>query len=419
MRPSSISTEQRSATSSVRASACSSPGKSRAISSGVLKKNSFVSKRQWPGFLSVSPDWMQRSASCAYASDGVEVVDVAGRHEREARLLREGEQPRVHALLLREAGVLELDVRRVASEDLGEAVEVGPGVLRAILDERSRHASGEASRERDQALRMTLEKLPVHPRLVVVALEVAERAELDEVRVALVRLCEQREVRVPLRLGATVVGDVDLAAENRLHTGLARLAVELDGPGQRAVVGERHGRHLQSRSLLHEGRDPARAVEDRVLRVDVQVNERGCSTTHGRAIVLAPGDRLLGAFFQSADVLRDGPTVHLGGPGPPATSSEGKRLNRPGWCADSSHMVRIETEREAFRERALVLAAELGLDPGAWYLRVLSESRRAGEPADLGALVRAYWELQRVTGRADLRDEWRRLADAFWDSDAA
>jgi hypothetical protein len=82
-------------------------------------------------------------------------------------------------------------------------------------------------------------------------------------------------------------------------------------------------------------------------------------------------------------------------------------------------MVRIETEREAFRERALVLAAELGLDPGAWYLRVLGESRRAGEPADLGALVRAYWELQRVTGRADLRDEWRRLADAFWDSDAA
>ena len=42
--------------------------KSWAISSGVLKKNSFVSKRQWSGFLSVSPDWMQRSASCAYAS---------------------------------------------------------------------------------------------------------------------------------------------------------------------------------------------------------------------------------------------------------------------------------------------------------------------------------------------------------------
>lgn len=82
-------------------------------------------------------------------------------------------------------------------------------------------------------------------------------------------------------------------------------------------------------------------------------------------------------------------------------------------------MVRTGSERDAMRDRGLVLAAEVGLDPGSWYLRVLAESRDAGEPADLGALVRTYWELQRVTGRTDLRDEWRRLADDFWDTDAA
>jgi hypothetical protein len=82
-------------------------------------------------------------------------------------------------------------------------------------------------------------------------------------------------------------------------------------------------------------------------------------------------------------------------------------------------VTRIETESDALRERALALAAELGLDSGSWYLRMLEESRAAGEPADLGALVRAYWELQRVSGRSDLRDEWRRLADALWQGDAA
>ena len=82
-------------------------------------------------------------------------------------------------------------------------------------------------------------------------------------------------------------------------------------------------------------------------------------------------------------------------------------------------MVRTRTELDAFRERALALAPELGLDPDAWYLRVLVATRGAGEPADLGALVRAYWELQRVTGRPDLRDDWRGLADAFWEIDAA
>jgi hypothetical protein len=77
-------------------------------------------------------------------------------------------------------------------------------------------------------------------------------------------------------------------------------------------------------------------------------------------------------------------------------------------------MTRLETPTGEFRDRALVLAAELGLDSMSWYLRVLEESRTTGEDADLGALVRTYWELQRVTGRSDLRDEWRRLADLLW-----
>jgi hypothetical protein len=50
---------------------------------------------------------------------------------------------------------------------------------------------------------------------------------------------------------------------------------------------------------------------------------------------------------------------------------------------------------------------------------MLEASRRADTAPDLGALVRAYWELQLLSGRPDLRDEWRRLADALWQDDAA
>ncbi len=82
-------------------------------------------------------------------------------------------------------------------------------------------------------------------------------------------------------------------------------------------------------------------------------------------------------------------------------------------------MARLETPTDALRDRALVLSAELGVDSGAWYVRMLDEGRSAGADADLGALVRVYWELQRVTGRPDLRDEWRRLADALWSGEAA
>jgi hypothetical protein len=77
-------------------------------------------------------------------------------------------------------------------------------------------------------------------------------------------------------------------------------------------------------------------------------------------------------------------------------------------------MAQLEGTTDVMRERALTLSTELGIDPESWYLRVLEEGRADDEEANLGALVRAYWELQRVTGRADLRGEWRFLADRLW-----
>jgi hypothetical protein len=81
-------------------------------------------------------------------------------------------------------------------------------------------------------------------------------------------------VRVALLLGAPVVGDVHLAADERLDAVLARLAVELDRAREAPVVGERDRRHLELGRTGRELGDAARPVEDRVLGVDVEVNER-------------------------------------------------------------------------------------------------------------------------------------------------
>ncbi len=222
----------------------------------------------------------------------VEVMDVAGRDERQAGLFCERDQPRVDLLLLGEPGVLDLDVRRVAPEDLDEPVEIGVGVLRPAFGEGPRHPAREAAGQRHDPLRVTLEQFPVDPRLVVVALEVAERGELDEIGVALVRLGEEGQVRVPLRLRPPVVRDVDLAPDDRLHAALPRLPVELDRSCKRPVVRERDRRHLEPRRLLDERRNPTRPVEDRVLRMHVQVDEARRGTTHGRAMLIGPRDDL-------------------------------------------------------------------------------------------------------------------------------
>jgi hypothetical protein len=96
-------------------------------------------------------------------------------------------------------------------------------------------------------------------------------------------------VRVALPLRSAVLGDVDLAADQRLDAVLAGLADELDRAGERTVVGERDGGHLELGRPLRERGDPACPVEDRVLGMDVQVDEAGVS--HGRPSVVPSQDR--------------------------------------------------------------------------------------------------------------------------------
>ena len=83
---------------------------------------------------------------------GGQVVDVAGRDERQLRFGGELDELRVDALLHVEARVLELDVGAVAPEDLRQPVEVGARVGGPALLERLADAAGEAAGERDQAL---------------------------------------------------------------------------------------------------------------------------------------------------------------------------------------------------------------------------------------------------------------------------
>ena len=153
--------------------------------------------------------------------------------------------------------------------------------------------------------------------------------------------------------------------------------------------------------------------------VEEERDSRGCELLH-----LCPGVlRSVRARVPSGDEpsgLDDGRRAHV---------AEVCRvaIPRPGGAllirliegADSPGMAPPDTSAIELRDRALTLASELGVDPGAWYIRVLEEEKKEGLEPDLGALVRVYWELQRVTGSADLRDTWRALADQLWSGEAA
>ena len=110
---------------------------------------------------------------------------------------------------------------------------------------------------------------------------------------------------VALRLGVAILGDVDLAADDRLDACSGRMLEELDGPCHRAVIGEADRRHIELGRPRNQVGDPARAVENRVLGVDVQVDERGLR--HARATLRHGQDCTRNAGFR--ELARSGRIV--------------------------------------------------------------------------------------------------------------
>ena len=80
--------------------------------------------------------------------------------------------------------------------------------------------------------------------------------------------------------------DVHLATDNRFDPFGESRAVELEGAKDIAVVGHGHGRHPELGDLFRKFGNPDRRVEQRVVRVQVEVNEwwRFGRSAHGAMI---------------------------------------------------------------------------------------------------------------------------------------
>jgi hypothetical protein len=124
------------------------------------------------------------------------------------------------------------------------------------------------------------QQLEVHARLAAVqALEEALARQRREVAEAHIRGREQRQV-VALDLPfaeLAVVHEVGLEAEQRLDLVLLRGLVELHGAVHHAVIGQPDGGLSVGCGALRQRIDLARAVEQRVLGVDVQMRDGGAA----------------------------------------------------------------------------------------------------------------------------------------------
>ncbi len=210
----------------------------------------------------------------------LQVVDVVRAHERQVEVAGNRRQADVDDALVVDALVLHFEEEIAVPEDvaIGRRRLHGLGVL--LGADPGRDLALEAAAEADEAGRVGGQEVLVDARLVVEALGVSRGHELDEVVIALARRGEQDQVigrlarRAALR-PAIARGDIDFAAENRVDAALARLVVKDDRREHVAVLGNRERRHLQLDRAVEQLLDAAGTVEQRVLRVQVQVDELG------------------------------------------------------------------------------------------------------------------------------------------------
>ncbi len=205
-----------------------------------------------------------------------QVMRVVGDYQRDSGFLREPVDQGHDDAVLIEVMILHFQEEVVLPEHVGVLVGEAAGFLVAIGEQGLVDVASEARRKRNQALGVTREQFLVDAGLVVEAFQAGRRDQLDEIAVALLVLAEQDQVVIAIGVRfdrVALLGDVDLAADDRMNVLLLGLVVELHCAEQVAVIGHGDGRHLLLGDDVHELADFAGAVEQRVVGMAMKMNE--------------------------------------------------------------------------------------------------------------------------------------------------
>ena len=209
---------------------------------------------------------------------GPHVVGIVGGDERQIEAPGDIHDAGAGGLLLGDPMVLELEEIVVAAEYLQVLARHGFSAVRIAAQDGLLQFSTQACGQADQPLGVLGEQLLVDARPVVVALEVRRRHQLDQVPIAgLVAGQQHQVIGIPVGAHLAVVPrplrHVHLAPDDRCDVRRLGPGVEIDDAVQHAVVGDAHRRLSHGAHLVDQLTDTCRAVEQRVLRVRVQVHE--------------------------------------------------------------------------------------------------------------------------------------------------
>ena len=173
--------------------------------------------------------------------------------------------------------VLQFEIKIVRAERLLEPVHRVARLVQLVFEDPFRDFAGQAAGHRDQAFLVRGQHFLVDARLVIIALQVRGGGQLDEVFVAGLVLRQQSEMMINIAPAAAgfflqpaARRDINLAADDGLDALFARRLVKINDAVHRAVVGDGERGEFQFVRLVHQPVQPAGAIEQGILGVQMQ-----------------------------------------------------------------------------------------------------------------------------------------------------
>ncbi len=211
----------------------------------------------------------------------LDVMHVVGRDQLQAELLRPWNQVTVDFCLLGKTVILKFEVKILRTERVLEPIDRVARSLQVVFLDEFGNFARQATRQGNQACVVTGQKLFVDARLIIIALEVRVGNKLDQVFVACFIFGEEDKMMVNVATAAAgrflfqaaAGSDVDFAAHNGLDPLVARGLVKVDRTIKDPVIGEGDGGKFQFVRLVHQLVEAAGAVEQRVLAVQMKMDE--------------------------------------------------------------------------------------------------------------------------------------------------
>ena len=203
-----------------------------------------------------------------------DIMHVIRRQQRNAKLLRQLFQLRIHHFILRQPVILNLQEEIIHPENILKLQRFPSGPVIIPVQQTKLNPAGETGRQGDDALTVRPEFLFINPRLEIKSPFICIGDNLNQIVVSLIVFCQKNQMTPGPVLHRILIlhaphRGIHFTSDDRLDSLLPAFFIEINDTEHSPMIRDRQRIHAHFLRLRRRLRNPRHPVEKTVFRVDV------------------------------------------------------------------------------------------------------------------------------------------------------